>query len=370
MGENSKIEWTDHTFNPWIGCTKVSPGCAHCYAEELMATRYGRVEWGAGKARVRTSVANWRLPLRWNRDEEGKMVDHAGFVSARRPRVFCASLADWLDKEVPIEWLANLLDLIRRTPNLDWLLLTKRLQNWAERVRLARNYLTTRNMETALWLNEWLPGTPWYEGCGCAMTDSGIIGDKIAVPPANVWIGTTVEDQRRADERIPELLKIPARVRFLSCEPLLANVELRHHLLTPRPSCEHKNPLDGCCSRPGVPTPECHLDACSLPDARQQIHWVICGGESGHGARPMHPAWARSLRDQCAAASVPFLFKQWGEWAPQAIVSDPNAKRVHVDSRGTPTTQDCEAGTTTTLCRYGKHAAGRLLDGVEHNATP
>ena len=355
MGENSKIEWTDHTFNPWIGCTKVSPGCAHCYAENLMATRYGRVEWGLGKARVRTSPDNWRLPLRWNREEQNKMVDHAGFFTARRPRIFCASLADWLDDEVPIEWLADLLDLIRQTPNLDWLLLTKRPQNWRTRILAAAAYATMAlRDELRSRLLAW-------------------VNNDIAA--ANIWIGTTVEDQERADERIPALLKIPACVRFLSCEPMLGGVELRHHLLTPRPGCEHKNPLDGCCTRPGAPTPECHLDACSLPDARQQIHWVICGGESGPGARPMHPVWARSLRDQCASSGVPFLFKQWGEWAPITISGDSTFTFTHDKRTKCPDHPQFylfrnRDKTCTHLIRAGKHAAGRLLDGVEHNATP
>ncbi len=120
MAENSKIEWTDHTFNPWIGCTKVSPACDHCYAEAMMDTRYGRVTWGAGEDRIRTSPANWKLPLRWN-----KQVP----VGADRPFVFCASLADVFDNEVDPAWRRDLFALIEQTPNLIWLLLTKRIGN-------------------------------------------------------------------------------------------------------------------------------------------------------------------------------------------------------------------------------------------------
>lgn len=142
-----------------------------------------------------------------------------------RPRVFCASLADWLDDEVPIAWLADLLKLIHDTPNMDWLLLTKRPQNWMERIEAARNELTSRDAETALWLNDWLP-TPATSGVferGYQATTShpAIPGE----PPANVWIGTSVEDQQRSDERIPHLLKIPARVRFLSVEPMLEKID-------------------------------------------------------------------------------------------------------------------------------------------------
>lgn len=120
MGENSKIEWTDHTFNPWIGCTKVGPGCDGCYAENLMANRYGRVRWGTGEDRQRTSVSNWRKPLAWNRDAVDK---------GTRPFVFCASLADVFDNEVNPRWRADLFALIEATPNLIWLLLTKRIGN-------------------------------------------------------------------------------------------------------------------------------------------------------------------------------------------------------------------------------------------------
>jgi protein gp37 len=247
--ENTKIEWATHTFNPWIGCTKVSPGCLNCYAETLMAVRYGKVEWGKGKPRVRTAPDNWRKPRQWNKAAAG---------AAERPRVFCASLADWLDEEVPIQWLADLLGLIRDTPNLDWLLLTKRPENFADRLNLARKKNGTYPLAWEEWLCEWLDG----------------------IAPPNVWVGTSVEDQARSDRRIPELLQIPATVRFLSCEPLLEDVDLCFGF-------------------------EAELDA-------RRIDWVICGGESGRGARLMHEDWALSLRDQCTAAGVPFHFKQWG----------------------------------------------------------
>ena len=222
MAENSKIEWCHHTFNPWFGCTKVSTGCANCYAEQLMDNRYGKVQWGKGNPRKRTSDANWKNPIRWNK--------RAGCFPGKRTRVFCGSLCDWLDDEVPIEWLSDLLNLIRLTPNLDWLLLTKRPENWKKRLQL----LAVINTKVANWVH------------------FGNI-------PENVWIGTSVENQEQADKRIPELLKIPARVRFLSCEPLLGDLDIFN--------------VDG------------------------DIHWVICGGESGPHARRMDQKWARNLRD-------------------------------------------------------------------------
>ena len=262
MAETTKIQWCDATFNPWIGCSKVSPGCANCYAERDFDLRKHVAKWGAGQPRHRTSVSYWKEPLKWNR--------HAPMLaSGVRPRVFCGSLCDWLDDEVPVEWLADLLDLIRRTPNLDWLLLTKRPKLWTQRID--RQVLLRLEMmkepataELREWLVAWLNGTP----------------------PANVWIGTTVEDQARADERIPALLKIPARVRFLSCEPLLGPVEFSD--VTHRADCVQQL---------GKP-------------ALAGIHWVICGCESGPKRRPMGRVWAESLMTQCASASVAFFMKQ------------------------------------------------------------
>lgn len=274
MGENSKIEWCHHTFNPWVGCSKVSAGCANCYAESLMDRRLGKAQWGENGTRVRTSAAYWKQPLKWN--ERGMVcVDCAtpvgsdgdcacGQVGAtgklRRARVFCASLADvFEDRPELAPWRADLFNLIEETPHLDWLILTKRPEN----------ILST------------LEAIPWAED------DSGpkIKGAR-CLPWPNVWIGTSVENQEQADKRIPELLKVPAKVRFLSCEPLLGPIEFAN--VTRRSDC---------------------LQVLGTP-MLQGIHWVICGGESGHNARPMHPDWARSLRDQCQEAGVPFFMKQ------------------------------------------------------------
>lgn len=314
MGENTAIEWCDHTFNPWIGCQKVGPGCDHCYAERDMDHRFGRVKWGPGQVRQRTSAANWKKPLAWNRAAERDGV---------RRKVFCASLGDWLDNAVPNQWREDLAALIEATPHLDWLLLSKRSGNFD---KLA----------------------PWH-------------ADDI---PANVWLGITVVNQEEADRDIPKLLAIPAVVRFLSCEPLLGPIELgfaeaRDH---PRHTCEEV----GCW---------------------RALDWIICGGESGPDARPMHPAWARSLRDQCAAAGVPFFFKQWGEWVPRGRLQD--LAPLPVDNRrtlifneqgnmrgragGSLTNHLCEF-TDGSHCevmeRIGKKAAGALLDGREHKAFP
>lgn len=267
MAENTKIEWTDHTFNPWIGCTKVSDGCKNCYAERDFDKRRHIVEWGAGKPRKRTTPDNWNKPLAWNRKAE---------KDGARPRVFCASLADWLDPEVPIEWLADLLELIQATPHLDWLLLTKRPEQWADRLHEA---MRVAEGPYDFEISHWLDGAP----------------------PANVWIGTTVENQK-ATARIPHLLSIPARVRFLSCEPMLGPVDLN---AVKRPDDAYMNAQGHTGVITTIKEPDDYLYW-----SKRGIHWVICGGESGPNARPMHPDWARGLRDQCVVAGVPFFFKQ------------------------------------------------------------
>lgn len=279
--KDSKISWTDHTFNPWIGCTKVSPGCANCYAA-AMDYRWGHGSWGPGAPRRRTSLTNWKQPIKWCNAHEASVkawAQGAGIMDQKpsRPRVFCASLADWLDDEVPIAWLADLLDLIRRTPNLDWLLLTKRPQNWARRIDNAKSHAYDLERYPTDELYSWIDRWQTY------------------APPANVWIGTTAEDQTRADERIPQLLRIPAKVRFLSCEPLLGPIDL--------PATAGDGPNSGFALTDGFG----RVDGEGLG-----IHWVIFGGESGPKARPMHPDWARSLRDQCKAAGVAFFMKQMG----------------------------------------------------------
>lgn len=180
MAENSKIEWTDHTFNPWIGCQKVSPGCDRCYAEAMMDHRYGKVQWGPHGERKRTAASNWRKPIQWNNIAPEFAAD-----CDRRQRVFCASLADVFDNQAPDGAREDLWKLIRETQGLNWLLLTKRPEN-------------IRKMLPDDW------GVGWR----------------------NVWLGTTVEDQAAAERRIPILSSVPAYVRFLSCEPMIGPITL------------------------------------------------------------------------------------------------------------------------------------------------
>ncbi|SPD47493.1 phage Gp37/Gp68 family protein [Cupriavidus neocaledonicus] len=309
MSENSKIEWTDHTFNPWEGCQKVGPGCDHCYAETRNARFAGgtAINWGPGAPRRRTSAANWRKPLAWNANHNAFFAEHG-----RRQRVFCASLADVFDNAVDPAWRADLFDLIYATPNLDWLLLTKRIGN----------------------VNGMLVGP-------------GMPGRL----PSNVWLGATIVNQVEADRDIPKLLATPAAVRFLSMEPLLGPVDLDRHLWKCCGNPIPGHPGDGWMQPPDPP--EC----CGDREPVDLLHWVIVGGESGPGARPMHPGWARSLRDQCAAAGVPFLFKQWGEWLGAGQDGDHDHVPLELNASDVPV-------------RVGKKAAGRLLDGAQHDGFP
>ena len=351
MGVKTKISWADSSFNPWIGCTKVSAGCKNCYAETLDINRFSKTMDGAtkenpvghwGKDAPRHLTHTWGDPVKWNAlpfwecarcglrgaasAPHGKCVAGCGgTIKPARRRVFCASLADWLDDEVPIKWLARLLKLIHDTPHLDWLLLTKRPENWRARVAASMRHLDREQPEDA---------RPYVTGNVCAMLDDWL-NDK--TPPQNVWLGTSVESQDWADDRIPLLLDIPAKVRFLSCEPLLGSV----------------------CFRPRCETVEDKIYALETGDATRPvmlngIHWVVCGGESGKHARPMHPDWARSLRDECNAAGAAFHFKQWGEWLPD----NQNAEVNHPLSP------------PSSAIRVGKSKAGRLLDGREWNEFP
>jgi protein gp37 len=257
MAETTEISWCDATINLWWGCSKVSPGCANCYADSF-SKRWGKDIWGKGKPREDHRAGAIKTAMKLNRQAEKE---------AKRLRVFSASMSDWLDDEVPKEWQNDLLRLIEATPHLDWLLLTKRPENW-------EGVMTNALLDGVDMVHEWVNGRP----------------------PANVWIGTTVEDQARADERIPLLLDIPAMVRFLSCEPLLEAVDVACHF-------------------------RCHFTANGRWPG---LNWIICGGESGPGFRPFNPDWARSLRDQCKAAGVAFHMKQMGGMRPNTMPPIPD----------------------------------------------
>lgn len=243
MAEQTAISWTDHTFNPWWGCARVSPGCQNCYAETF-SKRLGKDLWGKTSDRRFFGDKHWNEPLRWDRAAE---------AAGRPALVFCASMADVFEARDDLdEHRERLWGLIYETPNLIWQLLTKRPENVLGLV----------------------PGH-WHDDF-----EAGQIGCDEARWPDNVWIGTTVEDQTRADERLPHLARIPAPVRFLSCEPLLGPVDLLSHI--------------------------------------EAVDWLIVGGESGHSHRPLNLDHARALRQQAILWDVPFLFKQVGGRTPTA----------------------------------------------------
>ena len=258
MGENSGIAWTDHSFNPWWGCEKISPGCKHCYADTF-SRRVGHgarlpLLWGPESERRLFGDKHWAEPLKWNRDAERDGV---------RRRVFCASMADVFEDRPELEAPRERLRLlISKTHGLDWLLLTKRPEN-ADRLWQSASIAVWERGSSIVW--ERGTNTPGW--------------------PSNVWLGTTAENQEMANRRIQHLLAVPATVRFLSCEPLLEPIVLG--------------------------TFGYQLDP--------KRFWVICGGESGPNARLFDLRWARALRDQCRDAAVPFFMKQIGAHAVESV---------------------------------------------------
>lgn len=302
VSEKTGISWTDHTFNPWWGCVKVSPACTHCYAETF-SKRVGLKVWGAESERRFFGPKHWNEPLKWNA---------AAVKAGVRRRVFCASMADvFEDRDDLVQARADLFLTIEETPALDWLLLTKRPEN------IERLY------------PKWYTGRPWK----------------------NVWLGTTVESQQYANSRIPALLSVPAVVHFVSAEPLIGPVDLSSIRWETEGSGGPAF-VDVCKGT------FCTIGGHGLPGPR--IDWVIVGGESGGHARPSHPDWFRSLRDQCQAAGVAFHFKQWGEWVDPSEISWAGYDDVVMSERGAKLPPDGRL-----MWHVGKKAAGRKLDGRE-----
>lgn len=287
MAEVTTISWCDHTLNFWIGCTKVGPGCDHCYAEARDKRFEGGAHWGVGAPRRERLLKAC---------EEARRLNARAMAAGRRRRVFVNSLSDFFDNEVPDAWRAYALGVMRACDWLDFEILTKRIGNALQMVK------------------------GWYFW-----------------PLPNVWVGITVVDQGEADRDIPKLKELDAAKRYLSIEPQLGRVDLCEAFGIWWNSTEKRWEQES---------------------STILIDWVICGGESGHGARPMQVEWARSLRDVCAAAGVPFHFKQWGEWAPY--------DRGAADSTKLATPGALDAP----MQRFGSKLAGHLLDGREHLEFP
>lgn len=315
MTNATTIEWTDATWNPVVGCKAVSPGCAHCYAETMakrlaaMAEAEIRAEKNPGRKRHYLNVVGDNG--RWNGDVWLVPESTGDPFKWRKPRrVFVNSMSDLFHEGVPCDFVDTIFATMYECQHHTFQVLTKRPERAAEYLNCSE--VLTRIAHKAWWA---LHGRDPEKAKFVSVED--IIADFITMwPIPNVWIGTSVEDQQRADERIPHLLSIPAAVRFLSCEPLLGPVV-----------------LDG-----GPKGPPTHLSVEIDHPEDKRIDWVICGGESGPGARPMHGDWVRSIHDQCQQAGVPFFFKQWGAWKDGSLV--------------------------------GKKAAGRMLDGREWSEFP
>lgn len=314
MGATS-IEWTDYTFNICWGCQRVSPACKFCYAETF-SKRVGLDLWKPQGERRTFGAKYWAEPLKWDRKAAKAGV---------RYRVFCCSMADVFEDHPTVAGeRPKLWELIAKTPNLDWLLLTKRPENVEAMV-------------------------PWH-------TDW----------PANVWLGTTVENQEYADIRIPLLISTSARLKFVSYEPALGPVNFDP------PTCTYCGEQEAVYGDDGATPfcPECDSEmgfGAWLNPLNDGIAWVIGGGESGPQARAMHPEWMRDARDQCKEAGVPFLFKQWGEWRPD----NDGDRCVSLEGRNMLNNEPGSNGDgTARIRRAGKKEAGRELDGLTWDGVP
>lgn len=318
MADGTHIEWTrgddgtpGATWNPLVGCTKVSAGCDNCYAEGVVNRFAGTSSAFPNRFDVVTMRGEKMLtqPLRW-----------------RRPRrIFVNSLSDLFHADVPSAFIAQVFAVMALAPQHTFHLLTKRHARMRSLLS-SRDFLAQVDDEREV----------LRPGCG-----------DFVWPLPNVWIGVSVEDQHWADLRIPALLDTPAAVRWISAEPLLGPLDLRAHI------------------RPWL------VDDAGTAHARARLDWVVTGGESGPSARPMHPQWARDLRDQCARAAVPFLFKQWGRWAPQPadpLRSIAQTASFHMAADGSDVRWQDPRGTE--LWPVGKAAAGRELDGRLHDGYP
>lgn len=368
------IGWCHFTINFWWGCTEVSRACTHCYARDfakyVSRHLFGQlVEWGKGKPRAERLEKARIEALALNRQAEKKGI---------RYRVFANSMSDWLDDEVPTDWLVFMLDTIRMTPHLDWQLLSKRPLLWGQRIEACLQHIAAHpfsddlpNSKTIVRLRDWLPD--WFV---------------LRKPPANIAIGTTIENQPMADKRGPELLAIPAAVRFYSIEPMMEPILFKkahrycehgcnYSIITDNPfghygdSFRYSDPARG-----SNYCPKCGFAL----RTGASIHWVILGGESGNAKdlpgkpptiKPLHPDWVRDIQKQCEGHNIPFFFKQWGEWLP-INQQDP---AITLPDKMKGWTEPEKSGWTDPENRQlwlkaGTDKSGHLLDGKSYREFP
>jgi protein gp37 len=361
----SNIDWTQDTWNPIVGCSILSPGCKNCYAMGEAARQIrctaglGRETHYAGTVEIVKGKAVWT----------GKLAlapEHILLQPLKRKKpttYFVNSMGDLFHEDVPFEWIRAVFGVMARCPQHTFQILTKR----AKRMRKVVQRMIDHPMEGTIIAPGNVPDMP------VSLSPVSIGGVHVFGPLSNVWLGVSTERQQEADERIPELLQTPAAVRFISVEPLLGPINLRalkiEGVISPFDALKHGSTYS------------------VKPDGKRFYHisgqptldWVIVGGESGPGSRPMHPDWARSLRDQCSAAGVPFFFKQWGNWRPEIDRDrdDPEWRQPYADYRE-PHFQMLNLaggrgfhGERLHVMRFcSKKSTGRLLDGITHDAMP
>jgi protein gp37 len=338
MADNSAIEWTEATWNPVVGCSILTPGCTNCYAMKMAA-------------RIIAMAGTSKTGLHYDKtikDVKGKPVwtgkinlapDHILLAPLKRKKpttYFVNSTGDLFHEDCPDAWIDKVFAVMALAPQHTFQVLTKRAKRMLK-------WFAPYDRRRA-------------DSLGAKVLELGYSGplELLPWPLPNVWLGVSTERQQEADERIPLLLQTPAAVRFISAEPLLGPIDLICTLCRFQDDPKRR---------------------CAVPLGRQLINWVIVGGESGREARGMHPAWARLLRDQCAAAGVPFFFKQWGEWAPSTEEhAAGNPRSGWMANKAHPHVAKAEelypeAGAEF-IAHVGKKAAGRLLDGELHNEFP
>lgn len=366
MSDNTQIEWTEATWNPVTGCSVLSPGCTHCYAMKLAGTRLAHHPSRAGLTIDTKAGPVWNGQVRFNE----QWLDQP--LRWKRPRmIFVCAHGDLFHESVPDEWIDQVFAVMALCPQHTFQVLTKRSARMREYVNERGGHGSTPGHHI-MHAMDGLTRERWPE---------------LQWPLSNVWLGVSVEDQQRANERIPDLLDTPAAVRWLSCEPLLGPVNL-NRLDDPADHSFYIDPLNG----------EAWDDVNGGlnqeiwgQDEGPKLDWIVAGGESGPGARPMHPDWARSLRDQCAAAGVPFFFKQWGEFGPDTGPDgdvDRNGlprdrvmegagpcaawlgDRWQLADHGYAMPMDLPGDNFEWVYRLGRRRTGRLLDGVEHSGMP
>lgn len=348
MADNTHIEWTDATWNPITGCSVVSPGCTNCYAMKLAGTRLQHEPSRKGLTKPGKGGPVWTGEVRFNE----QWLDQP--LRWKKPRkIFVCAHGDLFAENVPDAWIDQVFAVMALSPQHTFQVLTKRAKRMREYLaEPERAHIVARRLLKMWVVDNAIPNPKRNITDETLRLDMDQPDDHPMIKPwplPNVWLGVSVEDQARANERIPDLLATPAAVRWISAEPLLGPINLRRIRIAP----DHHTIIDS-------------LDGYAIADSstreRASLDWVVVGGESGPGARPMHPDWARSIRDQCAEAGVAFHFKQWGEFYPE----DQPVACGHEDHD--PDRVDTSTGEM--MFRVGKARAGRLLDSIEHNGFP